>query len=86
MLYVNQNFRILSDILQERTGRSFAELLRTRTSSRAGMDTALLTADTRAMPDGTEGYEGTPAGGFRVGGEPYRVDRRCRPWRLPSMT
>ena len=64
--YVNQNFRILSDILQERTGRSFAELLRTRIFERAGMDTALLTADTRAMPDGTEGYEGTPAGGFRA--------------------
>src|SRR5271155_3278590 len=28
--YVNQNFRILSDILQDRAGRSFAELLRTR--------------------------------------------------------
>src|SRR5207253_4507639 len=64
--YVNQNFRILSDILQERTGRSFAELLRSRVFERAGMDGALLAADTRAMPDGTEGYEGTPTGGFRV--------------------
>src|SRR6266403_3257453 len=64
--YVNQNFRILSDILQERTGRSFAELLRTRIFERAGMESALLAADTRAMPDGTEGYEGTPAAGFRV--------------------
>jgi D-aminopeptidase len=64
--YVNQNFRILSEILQERTGRSFGELLRTRVFDRAGMDTALLCADTRAMPDGTEGYEGTPAGGFRA--------------------
>ena len=64
--YVNQNFRILSDILQERTGRSFAELLRTRIFERAGMDTALLAADTRAMPDGTQGYEGTPTGGFRA--------------------
>ena len=64
--YVNQNFRILSDIVQERTGRSFAELLRTRVFERAGMETAFLAADTRAMPDGTEGYEGTPAGGFRA--------------------
>jgi len=64
--YVNQNFRILSDILQERTGRSFAELLRTRIFGPAGMDTALLAADTRAMPDGTEGYEGTQASGFRA--------------------
>src|ERR1017187_7622779 len=64
--YANQNFRILSDVLQERTGRSFAELLRTRIFERAGMASALLAADTRAMPDGTEGYEGTQATGFRA--------------------
>jgi D-aminopeptidase len=64
--YVNQNFRILSDIVQQRAGRSFAELLRARVFDRAGMATALLAADTTAMPDGTQGYEGTAAGGFRV--------------------
>ncbi len=64
--YTNQNFRILSEILQERTGRSFAELLKVRIFAPAGMGDALLAADTRAMPDGTEGYEGTAAGGFRV--------------------
>ena len=64
--YVNQNFRMLSDIVQDRTGRGFAELLRTSVFERAGMATAFLAADTRAMPDGTEGYEGTPAGGFRA--------------------
>ena len=64
--YANQNFRILSDILQQRTDRSFAELLRARILDRAGMATALLAADTRAMPDGTEGYEGTQASGFRA--------------------
>ena len=64
--YVNQNFRILSDIVQDRTGRSFAELLRTRVFDRAGMETALLAADTNAMPDGTQGYEGTPSSGFRA--------------------
>jgi len=64
--YVNQNFRILSDILQERTGRSFADLLRTRIFEPAGMGRAILAADTRAMPDGTEGYEGTQASGFRA--------------------
>ncbi len=63
--YVNQNFRILSDILQDRTGRSFAELLRTRIFDRAGMASAFLAADTRAMPDGAEGYEGDVASGFR---------------------
>jgi D-aminopeptidase len=64
--YVNQNFRILSDIVRDRTGRSFADLLRTRVFDRASMETAFLAADTRAMPDGTEGYEGTPATGFRA--------------------
>lgn len=64
--YVNQNFRLLSEIIQERTGRGFADLLRTRVFDPADMETALLAADTRAMPDGTEGYEGTPANGFRA--------------------
>ena len=64
--YVNQNFRLLSDIVQDRTGRGFAELLRTGVFERAGMATAFLAADTRAMPDGTEGYEGTATGGFRA--------------------
>jgi D-aminopeptidase len=64
--YCNQNFRILSDILQARAGRSFSELLRTRVFDPVGMQGALLAADTRAMPDGTEGYEGTQDSGFRV--------------------
>lgn len=63
--YTNQNFRLLSDILQEHTGRSFAELLRRRIFEPIGMESALLAADTRAMPDGTEGYEGSRATGFR---------------------
>jgi D-aminopeptidase len=64
--YVNQNFRILSDILEHRTGRGFAELLRARIFDRVGMASALLAADTRALPDGTEGYEGSQARGFRT--------------------
>ena len=64
--YANQNFRILSDIIADRGGRGFAELLRDRIFDRAGMNTALLLADTRATPDGTEGYEGTQASGFRA--------------------
>ncbi len=64
--YVNQKLRVMSDIVQARTGRSFAELLRTRIFDRAGMTTAVLAADTRALPDGTEGYEGTQATGFRA--------------------
>jgi D-aminopeptidase len=64
--YSNANFVMLSDILQQRSGFGFAELLRTRIFDKVGMETALLAADTRAMPDGTEGYDGTLAGGFRV--------------------
>ena len=64
--YVNQNFRLISEMLEAHTGRSFADLLRTGVFDRAGMETALLAADTRAMPDGTEGYEGTQASGFRA--------------------
>jgi D-aminopeptidase len=64
--YCNQNFRLLSDILEARTGHAFADLLRTRIFDRLGMAQAFLAADTRAMPDGTEGYEGAPATGFRA--------------------
>jgi D-aminopeptidase len=64
--YVNQNFRLLSDIVSDRVGRSFAELLRDRIFDRAGMGSALLAANTSAMPDGTTGYEGSVATGFRA--------------------
>jgi len=64
--YVNQNFRLVSDILEQRSGRGFAELLRRHILDRAGMETAFLAADTRAMPDGAEGYEGSQATGFRA--------------------
>lgn len=64
--YCNQNFRLLSDMLEARTGHGFAELLRAHVLDPAGMESAIVAADTRAMPDGTEGYEGTPASGFRA--------------------
>jgi D-aminopeptidase len=63
--YCNQNFRLLCDILEARTGQAFADLLRTRIFDPVGMEQAFLAADTRAMPDGTEGYEGATASGFR---------------------
>ena len=63
--YSNGNFRLLSDIVEARAERSFAELLRERVFGPAGMEGAMLAADTRALPDGTEGYEGHPADGFR---------------------
>jgi len=64
--YVNQNFRMLSDVVAARTGRGFGELLRKYLFEPAGMGSAILAADTRAMPDGTEGYEGNVASGFRA--------------------
>ncbi len=64
--YANNNFRLVSDILEVRLGERFADLLRSRIFDRVGMETAFLAADTRAMPDGTEGYEGSQAGGFRA--------------------
>ncbi len=63
--YSNGNFRLLSDALQDVTGRSFAELLRRQVLEPAGMETAFLAADTTAMPDGTVGYEGSLAVGHR---------------------
>jgi D-aminopeptidase len=64
--YSNGNFVLLSDLLQHRTGLGFAELLRTRIFEKVGMQSAMLAADTRAMPDGTEGYEGSQTAGYRA--------------------
>jgi len=63
--YANQNFRLLGNIVSDRLGESFADLLRRRLFDRLGMETAFLAADTRAMTDGAEGYEGDVASGFR---------------------
>jgi D-aminopeptidase len=63
--YSNQNFRLLGDAVCERRGEGLADLLRREIFAPSGMETAFLAADTRAMPDGTEGYEGDVASGFR---------------------
>ncbi|GAB0117645.1 D-aminopeptidase [Acidisoma sp. 7E03] len=63
--YCNQNFRLLSDLIEERTGGAFADLLRTRIFDVAGMPTARLNADTAWVEGGTVGYEGGVAEGFR---------------------
>ncbi len=62
--YCNQNFRLLGDLVEEAGGRALDELLRRHVLGPAGMEQAFLAADTSAMPDGTEGYEGTQATGF----------------------
>jgi len=63
--YCNQNFRLISDIIEQRTGETFGDLLRRRMFDRAGMPYARLNADTSAVPGGTVGYEGALATGFR---------------------
>jgi D-aminopeptidase len=62
--YCNQNFRILGDILSARADRPFADLLRP-IFARAGMERAMLAAETSALPDGAVGYEGSLEDGFR---------------------
>ena len=61
--YSNGNFRMLSDMIEERAGRSLGELYAERIFGPAGMETAVLTADTSAPADGTVGYEGNAAVG-----------------------
>jgi len=62
--YSNGNFRILSDLLEDHAGRSLAELYAERLFGPAGMETALLTADTGKPVDGVVGYEGNDEVGF----------------------
>ncbi len=64
--YCNQNFRLLGESVEARTGQPLADLMRRRLFDPAGMETALLCPETVAMPDGTQGYEGTVADGFRA--------------------
>jgi D-aminopeptidase len=63
--YCNQNFRLLSDIIEQRQEAGFGDLLRRRIFDRAAMPYARLNADTATVPGGTVGYEGTLATGFR---------------------
>jgi D-aminopeptidase len=63
--YCNQNFRLLSDLIEARTGQDFGALLRGRIFDRVGMPTARLNADTSWVAGGTVGYEGSVAEGFR---------------------
>ena len=70
--YANQNFRILSDIAEARTGRSFEDLLRARIFEPAGMERAFVAAETEALDGGTVGYEGSVEAGFRAA-----VNRIC---------
>jgi D-aminopeptidase len=63
--YVNQNFRLLSDLIESRTGTPYATLLRSRILDRAGMPHAVLSPNTASVPGGTVGYEGSVEHGFQ---------------------
>lgn len=63
--YANQNFRLLSDLLEARAGGAFGDLLRKEILGPSGMEGAFLAADTSALPDGGCGYEAAAQGGHR---------------------
>ncbi|HTN97564.1 MAG TPA: D-aminopeptidase, partial [Nordella sp.] len=62
--YSNGNFRLVSDLLEEKTKRDFGELLRERILAPAGMATARLNPETSRLPGGVVGYEGNESFGF----------------------
>lgn len=62
--YCNNNFRLISDLIENELKRDFAELLRDRILTPAGMATARLNPETGRLPDGMIGYEGNEAFGF----------------------
>ena len=62
--YSNGNFRILSDLIENVSGRSLGELCRERIFDPAGMPTAELLPDTTNPADGVVGHEGNEKLGF----------------------
>jgi D-aminopeptidase len=62
--YSNGNFRILSDVIEEHSGRPLGELYRERIFDPAGMETAELLPDTTTPADGIVGHEGNDTVGF----------------------
>ncbi len=62
--YSNGNFRILGDLVEEAAGRPLAEVYRERVFTPAGMETAILAADTAEPLNGVVGYEGNANLGY----------------------
>ena len=62
--YCNANFRILSELIETGTGKALDTLYRRHVWGPAGMETAVLAADTSRPVDGVVGYEGSEATGF----------------------
>ncbi|MDQ0473277.1 D-aminopeptidase [Labrys wisconsinensis] len=62
--YSNGNFRLLSDLIEDRAGRPFGEILRRRVLEPAGMEEARLNPETGDLPGEAVGYEGNEAFGY----------------------
>lgn len=62
--YCNNNFRLISDLIENELKQEFGTLLRDRILAPAGMETARLNPETGRLPGGIIGYEGNEAFGF----------------------
>lgn len=62
--YCNANYRLLSELIRKATGLDLVELYRKHIWGQAGMQGAVLTADTRHPEDGVTGYEGNGSTGY----------------------
>lgn len=62
--YCNCNYRLLSEMIEAETGAPLETLYRRHIWGPAGMETAVLTSDTRHPADEVVGYEGQDATGF----------------------
>lgn len=62
--YCNNNFRLISDLIENDRHKAFGELLRDRILTPAGMKTARLNPETGRLPGDVVGYEGNESFGF----------------------
>ncbi len=62
--YCNCNFRIVSEIIESETRKPLDQLYRDTIWGPAGMETAVLTSDTRWPADDVVGYEGNDDAGY----------------------
>ncbi len=62
--YCNANYRLLPELIRKAAGQELAELYRRHIWGPAGMQGAVLTADTRQPEDGVTGYEGNDSTGY----------------------
>jgi D-aminopeptidase len=62
--YSNGNFRLLADMLEERTGETLGDMLRRRLWEPAGMEWAQHAPETSRAPGDVVGYEESANGGY----------------------